>query len=102
VISNQLNERCAVLPSDVTNAVADQQFDLVLSNPPFHRDTDVNTAVAARIVRESAHVLYPGGRLRIVANRFLPYDRVMRDTFGNLRTIVHTGRYHVLESIQEG
>jgi 16S rRNA (guanine1207-N2)-methyltransferase len=102
VISNQLNDICTVLPSDVTSAVAGQQFDMVLSNPPFHRDTDVNTAVATRIVREAADVLVPGGRLRLVANRFLPYDRVMREKFGNVRTVTQTGRYHVLESVLEG
>lgn len=102
VISNQLTERCTVLPSDVTCAVAGQQFELVLSNPPFHHDTDVNTAVAMRIVREAAEVLVPGGRLRLVANRFLPYDREMRETFGNVHTITQTGRYHVLESVFEG
>ncbi len=91
---------CTVLPGDVTHAVAGRQFDLVLSNPPFHKDVDVDTSIAARIVRESAGVLRPGGRLRIVANRFLPYDRLLRDTFGAVHTVVETGRYRVLESVR--
>lgn len=98
VLANDLGEMCEVFPSDVTSAVRDHTYDLVLSNPPFHKGVDVDTSVATRIVREAAMVLRQDGRLRIVANRFLPYDRVMRDTFGNVTTIAATGRYRVLES----
>ncbi len=99
VQANDLDASCTVLASDVTGAVRDRTYDLVLSNPPFHKDVDVDTSVTTRIVREAAVVLRPGGRLRIVANRFLPYDHVMRDTFGSVATIAETGRYRVLESV---
>jgi 16S rRNA (guanine1207-N2)-methyltransferase len=101
-VANELADRCRVLPSDVTSAVQDRRFDLVLSNPPFHQGTDVNTATAQRIVREASGVLRPGGRLRIVANRFLPYDRVLSDTFGSVATLADDGRYRVLEAVRGG
>jgi 16S rRNA (guanine1207-N2)-methyltransferase len=96
---NDLAGRCTVLASDVTDSVRDQKFDLVLSNPPFHQGVDITTGIAAQIIREASGVLRPGGRLRIVANRFLPYQRDMRDVFGHVYTIAETGRYVVLESI---
>jgi len=94
VRANNLADRCTVLPGDVTGPVRDRRFDLVLSNPPFHEGGEVT------IIREGHGVLRPGGRLRIVANRFLPYDRVMRETFGNVTVIAATGRYYVLESVR--
>jgi 16S rRNA (guanine1207-N2)-methyltransferase len=97
---NDLTGRCTVLASDITEAVHDQEFDLVLSNPPFHQGVDVTTGIAAQIIREASDVLRPGGRLRIVANRFLPYQRDMRDVFGHVHTIAETGRYVVLESVR--
>jgi 16S rRNA (guanine1207-N2)-methyltransferase len=98
---NALVDHCTVLPSDVTSAVQDQQFDLILSNPPFHHGVEVSTDVAERIISESYDRLRPGGRLRIVANRFLPYDRTMRETFGNVTVIAQNGRYRVLESVRD-
>jgi 16S rRNA (guanine1207-N2)-methyltransferase len=100
VLANDLGTRCDVLPSDVTSAVRDRRFDLVLSNPPFHKGVENDTSVAERIIRESADVLRPGGRLRIVANRFLPYDHLMRATFGGVMVVAETGRYYVLESVR--
>lgn len=96
-----LSDRCTILPGDVTASIRDRQFDLILSNPPFHEGIDVTTSTASRIIRESFDRLRPGGCLRIVANRFLPYDREMRATFGQVRTAASTGRYYVLESVRQ-
>jgi 16S rRNA (guanine1207-N2)-methyltransferase len=98
ILANDLAGRCTVLPGDVTEPVRDRRFDLVLSNPPFHEGGEVTTGIAGRIIREANAVLRPGGRLRIVANRFLPYDRVMREVFGTVTVVAATGRYVVLES----
>ncbi len=98
VRANGLEGRCEVLASDLTQAVQGRKFDLVLSNPPFHQGVDVSTSVAVRLVREAFDVLRRRGRLRIVANAFLPYDRAMRDTFGNVRVVAENARYRVLEA----
>ncbi len=98
---NNFAQQARVLASDVTSSLANHAFDLVLSNPPFHQGVDVNTSVAERIIRESHAILRPGGRLRIVANRFLPYDRVLRDVFGNVTVIVQNQRYSVLEAVRD-
>lgn len=100
VHANDLDDRCTVLPSDGISAVAEHRFDLVLANPPSHKEVDVDTGVAIRLLREAVNVLHPGGRLRLVANSFLPYDRAMRDIFGSVTTIADTGRYRVLESVR--
>ncbi len=96
-----LAERCTILPSDVTRAIPDRQFDLVLSNPPFHAGIDVTTGTAHRIIRESFEHLRPGGSLRIVANRFLPYERVLRELFGQARILADTSRFYVLEATRD-
>lgn len=101
VRANDLADHCVVLASDVTGAVRDRRFDVVVSNPPFHHGVEVTTEIAEQIVCESFDLLVPGGRLLIVANRFLPYDRTMREVFGNVRTLTETGRYYVLESTRE-
>ncbi len=63
-----------IVAGDLLDAVKDQRFDLIVSNPPFHQQFDVNTNVAHRLIREAKSALKPGGRLVIVANAFLKYE----------------------------
>jgi 16S rRNA (guanine1207-N2)-methyltransferase len=98
--ANGLSERCTVLASDVTRAVRDQRFDRVVSNPPFYKGIDVTAGVTRRIVHESFDVLRRGGRLVIVTNRFLPYDRTLREVFGAVHTVTEMGRFRVLEAVR--
>jgi 16S rRNA G1207 methylase RsmC len=86
-----------VLASDIYSAVAGQQFDLIISNPPFHQKFDVNTNVAHRIMREALQCLAPGGRLIIVANAFLKYTETLTEHLERVRELARNGRYVVLE-----
>ncbi len=86
-----------VLPSDVYSELADRQFDLIVSNPPFHKEFDVNTNVAHRIMREAKDKLRSGGRLVIVANAFLNYEKVMAANLPKVRVIARNNRFMVLE-----
>lgn len=87
-----------VLASDVTSAVADERFDLVVSNPPFHVGKSTDLALPVRFIEEASRVLDPGGRLVIVANRTLPYERELDRVFGNRRTLSDGARFKVLEA----
>jgi len=86
-----------VLVSDgVSRVVEREPFDVVITNPPFHQGREVDYEVAHQFVRDSRRVLRPGGRLFLVANRFIGYDDLIRQTFGNVgKAYVGTG-YHVL------
>ena len=88
------------LPSDVLEAVGTARYDLVLSNPPFHSGKQVEYGMAQTFIAHSHHILNPGGRLVLVANRFIRYDRLMKDVFSNIATLAETGRFHVLESLR--
>ena len=80
-----------VLPSDVCSAVADEQFDVVVANPPFHVGKATDLSVPFQFIHESWDALAPGGTLFLVANRTLPYERAVVQRFGNIET-VHDGR----------
>ena len=85
-----------VLASDVYEAVRDARYDLVVSNPPFHRGKEIDTSVADRIIREAPRQLAPGGQVRIVANAFLAYGRRMSEVFRHVETVAATRQYHVI------
>jgi 16S rRNA (guanine1207-N2)-methyltransferase len=88
-----------VLLSDCASAVLGRQFDVVVANPPFHQGVGVDYEVACQFVRDAARVLRPGGRLFLVANRFLRYGNLISETFGNVETAYADDRYHVLTAV---
>ncbi len=89
-----------VIWSDCASAVKHRQFDVVATNPPFHQGTGTDYFVARQFVRDAAEVLRPGGRLMLVANRFLRYEREMRGLFSAVRVIDADGRFRVFEAVK--
>ena len=93
---NQLSD-VTVQAGDVFGGLDGQQFDLIVSNPPFHKEFDVNTNVAHRIMREAKSRLSTGGRLVIVANAFLNYEDVMTAHLSRARVVARNNRFVVIE-----
>ncbi len=87
---------CRAMCSDIASAVRDDRFDLVVTNPPFHVGKATDLDVPAQFILDAWHVLKRGGTLALVANRTLPYERVIHDTFGNLTTLHDGARFKVL------
>ncbi len=87
-----------VVASDAFQSVDDRRFDLIVSNPPFHRGKAVDLAVANRLIAESPAHLTPGGTLLIVANAFLAYGRQLERVFERVEIVRSTRQYHVLQA----
>jgi len=84
------------IASDVFSGVAGEQYDLVVSNPPFHRGKQVDYSVADRLISEAPGHMLPGGRFLIVANAFLAYGKHLDRVFQFAETVAATRQYHVL------
>jgi 16S RNA G1207 methylase RsmC len=89
-------QNVTVLPSDAAQAVIQQRFDLVATNPPFHQGSVQTREIAERFMRESAQILLPQGRLLLVANRFLPYEATLHTYFQTVSDLCGDPRYKVL------
>lgn len=80
-----------------------QQYDVVVSNPPFHA-----TGRAARpdigraFIAAAADALQPGGRAWFVANRQLPYEQALAQGFARVVTHVQRDGYKVIEAVKAG
>jgi 16S rRNA (guanine1207-N2)-methyltransferase len=88
-----------VVASDVAASVADERFDVVVANPPFHVGIHTNLDVPRQFIHDAFDVLEPGGRLLLVANRTLPYEGMLKDRFGSSRSVYDGRRFKVLEAI---
>jgi 16S rRNA (guanine1207-N2)-methyltransferase len=97
---NQLSQ-CHVAASDLLSAVASKTYSSILTNPPFHAGRQVDYQIAHALIASAYAVLDRGGQLRLVANRFIRYDRLMSELFGNVSIITQSPTYHVLASEKE-
>jgi len=92
---------CEVMGSDVAAAVLDRRYDLVVTNPPFHVGKATDLAVPGQFIRDAHAVLKPGGRLALVANRTLPYERLLEAQFGAFVTLHDGPRFKVLGAVRQ-
>jgi 16S rRNA (guanine1207-N2)-methyltransferase len=99
-LSNNRITNAAVYTGDLLDPVVSNKYDLILSNPPFHAGQAVNYQIAEALIKQSYLVLNPSGCLTIVANRFIPYDRLINEIFANVSYLAETGRFYVLTGIR--
>jgi 16S rRNA (guanine1207-N2)-methyltransferase len=96
---NRINN-AHVYMGDLINPVLPDKYDLILSNPPFHTGMAVDYQIAHALIEASHQALNPAGRLIIVANRFIRYDRLIRDIFGNISILAQSGKFHILSGLK--
>jgi 16S rRNA (guanine1207-N2)-methyltransferase len=99
---NGLAEKTNIFPADTFSAphslLDTHHFDLIVSNPAFHQGRKVDKSMADKLIADAPGFLTSSGRLLIVANRFLNYDKTMRDTFKRVKRIAETGKFHLIEA----
>ena len=84
--------------SDVDEALKNAgEFDIVVTNPPFHVGGSVILDVARAFIEAAYRHTRKGGRFYLVANPFLKYEALMDAVFGNHR-VLRVARYKVLVS----
>lgn len=78
--------------SDAAEAVR-RQYDVVVTNPPFHQGYGVDYAVARQFIKDAHRLLVRGGTFWLVSNRSLRvnYGEIIRHHFGNV-TVLHEDR----------
>lgn len=95
-------ERAAPVPlevhwHDVTTGLA-QQYDVLVSNPPFHVDRRDLPALGRAFIGAAARSLTPRGRLWMVANRHLPYEATLQERFAGVRVVAERHGFKVFEA----
>jgi 16S rRNA (guanine1207-N2)-methyltransferase len=91
-------QNAVAFPSDVLEAVSERSYDLILSNPPFHTGHGVDYEIATTFITHAQQLLRAKGRLILVANQFIRYDRLMGTIFREARIQAETGKFHILSA----
>ncbi len=66
-----------VHPVSNVDDLGEQRFDVIVTNPPFHQGIGTDYTVVSRFLQSCAQHLTENGVVLMVANRFLPYERMV-------------------------
>lgn len=85
---------------DVTRGLP-KRYDFIVSNPPFHTQSRADRPdIGQRFIGAAAEALKPGGRLWLVANRHLPYEQTLNESFGEVRVAGERDGFKVIAAVK--
>lgn len=87
---------CRFFWHDLLREAVTTRYDTVLMNPPFHQGRAAEPDLGAEMIAAAARALKRGGRLFMVANRPLPYERVLEKVLPRYQEICRDARFKVL------
>ena len=94
---NVTDPRAAFHWQDVPNMVGfENSYDLVISNPPFHETRKSEPHLGQKFIEKAARILKRSGTFLMVANRQLPYERVLQEQFRTTEQVADRGGYKVI------
>jgi 16S rRNA (guanine1207-N2)-methyltransferase len=73
-------------------------LDFVVMNPPFHGEGREDQQLGQAFIRRAHQILRKGGTLWMVANRHLPYEAVLTETFAKVTAHGQPSGYKVYEA----
>jgi len=81
---------------DATQERLPEGMDVVLMNPPFHKDKADLVALGQAMIMAAQRSMHRQGRLFLVANRHLPYELLLDQSFERVSTLFEGGGYKVI------
>ena len=95
---NITDDRARFHWADATTFRPDTLLDAVVMNPPFHTGRVADPALGAAFIRAAKRMLAPNGSLWMVANRHLPYDAVLTESFLVVEDVAGDGGFRVIHA----
>lgn len=103
VASAKLNVEGANIHHHFNNELSlfdDDTFDLIVTNPPFHFEYEINIQIPLQLFRGCLRCLKKGGNLQIVANRHLNYKVHLEPLFSSVEVIAEDKKFIVYKCIK--
>lgn len=95
---NVTDPRAAFYWDDATSWTPPQPLDGVIMNPPFHQGRRADPQLGRAFIVSAARILAPHGQLWLVANRHLPYETALAESFRETSEIGGDSRFKILHA----
>ena len=95
---NIADERASFHWADALTYRPKAAVDHVVMNPPFHQGRTADPRLGQEFIRAAAGMLEPKGQLWLVANRHLPYETVLEDTFRSVQPLAQTPSFKLFHA----
>lgn len=92
---NVTDPRAHFLWEDATRFRPERAYDAIVTNPPFHTSRAADPALGAAFLTAAARMLTTSGTLWLVANRHLPYERVLAEVFREVEEVAGDAAFKV-------
>lgn len=95
---NVTDERVKFHWADATTFQPKIGYDGIIMNPPFHSTRTAEPSIGRAFIASAARMLASHGKLWMVANRHLPYEQALRDSFRNVDEVAGNGAFKVFHA----
>lgn len=95
---NVSDPRARFLWEDATTYLPEKGYDGIIMNPPFHVGRNADSALGKAFITQAARMLASHGKLWMVANRHLPYEQTLTETFRNVDKIAQNNAFKVFHA----
>jgi len=87
-----------VLAGDLLVDFNGKKYSLILTNPPFHSGKATDYSITTALIQQASQSLLPGGRLVLVANKFIRYEQLLKQFFTSINILKENNRFQVIEA----
>lgn len=100
-LKNVDDGRAVIDVGDCSRAMAGVPLlDFIVMNPPFHEGAEEDQNLGQRFIEAAAHHLRRNGELWMVANRHLPYEKILEKTFFKVEKIVEEKGFKIFKALK--
>ncbi len=75
-------------------------LDFIVMNPPFHEGKRTDSSIGQDFIRTAAQHLKKGGRLLMVANAHLPYEKTLEEYFSKTIKLAEKDGFKVMSCVK--
>lgn len=103
VLSAQLNLKGQNIHHHFNNDLSifdNDTFDLIVTNPPFHFEYEINIQIPIKLFKEAFRCLKKDGNLQIVSNKHLNYQVHLKPLFSSVEIIAEDKKFVIYKCIK--
>ncbi len=85
---------------DAASEALPKHLDWIACNPPFHQQQEQSIGLGQSIVQRACQALKRGGRIWIVANRKLPYEKLLTGQLASVDILCQRQGYKIIYGVR--